>query len=76
MLAVAIIWPPGRQANLNGPPPRTSGPSLKSLRCLCLRRQGRREHATRRSSSDAGGLAALGALGAPGALGALGHTAI
>jgi hypothetical protein len=53
MLAVAIIWPPGRQANLNGPVPKTSGPSLKSLRCLCLRQQVRREDATRRSSSGA-----------------------
>eukprot|EP00964_Phaeocystis_antarctica_P076689 scaffold47423_cov71-Phaeocystis_antarctica.AAC.7 len=53
MLAVAIIWPPGRQANFSGPVPKVSGPSLKSLRCLCLRQQVRREDATARSSSGA-----------------------
>ena len=43
MLAVAIIWPPGRHANFSGPEPKVSGPSWKSLRCLCLRQQARCE---------------------------------
>ncbi len=36
VLAVAIIFPPGRHANLKRPAPRVAGPTLNRHRCLCF----------------------------------------